>query len=250
MPTDPGTAATDPTDPGATTDLTGAQQTVEQVIRQRLSRALGGWRGSVETALPTVAFVLVWTWRKDVLTAVLATGAVAVVLAVVRLAQRQSLQFVLSAVVPTAIAAFFVLRTGRAQDAFLPGILWNAALTVLGLVSVVVRWPLVGFMVGAGDPRAADDPVAWRRDSGVVRVCQRLTLVMVAAFVVRVAVMAPLYLAGEVTWLGVAKVALGWPLWLAAVAVMAAMLLRGSTPQELSVAGSQAEGHSAPRGTR
>jgi hypothetical protein len=230
---------------------------VEALIRQRLSAALGGWRGSVETAVPTLVFVVAWVWRQDLVQAVVASAAVAVVLGVVRIAQRQSLQFVLSAVVPTAVAAVFALRSGRAQDAFLPGILWNAALLVVGSVSVVTRWPLIGFMVGAADPRATEDPFAWRRDRGLVRVAQRLTLVMVAAFAVRVAVMLPLYLAGDVAALGVAKVVLGWPLWLAAVAVMGAMLVRGSTPQQdVAPDGSAGQrvaepepGHSAPRGT-
>jgi hypothetical protein len=88
-------------------------------------------------------------------------------------------------------------------------------------------------MVGAGDPRLAEDPFAWRRDRGLVRVCQRLTLVLVALYAVRVALMLPMYLAGEVAMLGVAKVVLGWPLWLAAVAVMGAMLVRGQTPQQV-----------------
>jgi hypothetical protein len=205
--------------------------TVEEVIRHRLSTALGGWRGSIESAMPMVAFVVVWTWQKDVMTAVVTAGVVTAVLAVVAVIQRQSLQFILSAVFATAIAAFFALRSGRAEDAFLPGILTSAAWGVGTLVSVLVRWPVVGFMVGVGDPRMAEDPFAWRRDPGLVRVCQRLTMVLVALYAVRVAIMLPLYFAGQVAWLGVAKVALGWPAWVVAVAVMGWMLLRGQTPQ-------------------
>ena len=44
--------------------------------------------------------------------------------------------------------------------------------------------------------------------------------------------MVPLYLAAEVAWLGVAKIALGWPLWVASIAVMGWMLLAGHTPLE------------------
>jgi hypothetical protein len=205
--------------------------TVEEVIRHRLSTALGGWRGSIEAALPMVAFVVVWTWQKDVMTAVVTAGVVTAVLAVVAVFQRQSLQFILSAVFATAVAAFFALRSGRAEDAFLPGILTSAAWGVGTLVSVLVRWPVVGFMVGVGDPRMAEDPFAWRRDPGLVRVCQRLTMVLVALYAVRLTIMLPLYFAGQVAWLGVAKVALGWPAWVAAVAVMGWMLLRGQTPQ-------------------
>ncbi len=209
---------------------TGQVETVESVIRHRLSAALGGWRGSVETALPTIAFVVAWTITHAVRPSVVAAAVVAIVLAGVRLVQRQSLQYVLSAVVATAFAAFFALRSGRAQDAFLPGILINTAYAVGTLLSVVTRWPLVGFLVGAGDPEAKTDPLRWRRDPSMVAVCGRLTLVMTVMFALRVAIMYPLYLAENVTALGVAKIALGWPLWVAALAAMGALLVRGATP--------------------
>jgi Protein of unknown function (DUF3159) len=230
--------ATEPTPP--LTETGHPAPTVEQIIRHRLSTALGGWRGSLETALPTIAFVVVWTWRKEVMDAVIAAAVITVVLAVLRLVQRQSLQFVLSAVFATGIAAFFALRSGRAEDAFLPGILGSIGWGLASLLSVVVRWPAIGFMVGAGDPRMAEDPFAWRRDPALVRVCQRLTLVLVALYAVRVAIMLPLYFAGQVAWLGVTKVALGWPAWVAAVAVMGWMLLRGETPQEVPAPDSEA----------
>jgi hypothetical protein len=151
----------------------------------------------------------------------------------IRLVQRQVPHHVVSAGVVTAIAAVFALRSGRAEAVFLPGILWNAACLVAALLSILTRWPLVGFMVGAGDPRLAEDPFAWHRDRGLVRVCQRLTVVLAGVFAIRLLVMVPLYLGHEVTALGVAKLALGWPLWLAGVATMAWMLLRGETPQEV-----------------
>jgi hypothetical protein len=192
---------------------------------------LGGWRGSIETALPTVAFVVVWTWRHDLVAAVVAAGVVVGGLVLARLVQRQAPHHVLSAAVVTGIAALFALRSGKAEAVFLPGIIWNTVSLAAALLSVATRWPLVGFMVGAGDPRLAEDPVAWHRDPGLVRVCQRLTLVLAGVFAVRLAVMGPLYLAGNVAALGVAKIALGWPLWLAGVAIMGWMLLRGATPQ-------------------
>jgi hypothetical protein len=240
------------TDPGAV-----AVPTVEAVIRHRLSTALGGWRGSVETALPTVAFVVVWTWRQNLVQALVAAGVVVGVLVVVRLIQRQLPHHVLSAAVVTAIAAVFALKSGRAEAVFLPGLIWNAVCLAAALLSVAVRWPLVGFMVGAGDPRLTEDPFAWHRDPALVRVCQRLTLVLVGLFAIRLAVMVPLYLAGNVAALGIFKIALGWPLWLAGVGVMALMLLRGETPQTEpapdsaeTLADQAAADHSSPRGTR
>jgi hypothetical protein len=204
--------------------------TVESLIRERLSSAVGGWRGSFEAALPTAAFVGAWVWRKDVKVAVIASVTIVLVLLIVRLATRQTPRYVLSAVFATAIAAFFALHSGRAEDAFLPGILTNAAWAAVALLSVLVRWPVIGFMVAAGDPQMAQDPTAWRRDRGLVTVCQRLTMVFVVLFAVRVAVMYPLYLASQVTLLGIAKIALGWPGYVCALAVMGLMLVRGKTP--------------------
>ena len=212
--------------------VTADAETVEALIRHRLGAALGGWRGSVETALPTIVFVALWSWRRDVGVAAGAALAVALVLALVRIAQRSSLSHVAGAVFATAIAAFFAVRSGRAEAAFLPGILTNAGFLAATLVSIATRWPAVGFLVGAGDPRAQEDPFAWRRDGGMVRVCSRLTWVLVGTYAVRLAVMVPLYLAAEVAWLGAAKIALGWPLWVGSIALMGWLLLAGHTPLE------------------
>lgn len=213
-------------------EVAGDPESVEALIRHRLGTALGGWRGSIETALPTVVFVALWTWRQDVKLAAGAALAVALVLAGLRVVQRSSLTHVGGAVFATAIAAFFAVRSGRAEAAFLPGILTNAAFLVGAVLSIVTRWPLVGFLVGAGDPRAQEDPFSWRRDQGMVRVCARLTWVLVATYALRLLVMVPLYLAAKVALLGIAKIALGWPLWVASLAVMAWMLVAGHTPLE------------------
>lgn len=208
--------------PGATT--------VEEVVRARLAEGVGGIRGSLEAALPTVVFVVIWSTTSALRTALVAAAVPVVVGLVARLAQRQTPRFALGSLFALAVAAFFALRTGRAQDAFLPGILYSCALAGISLLSVVTRWPMVGFIVGS----TSTEPLAWRSHPGVLRLCQRLTLVLTGLYAVRVAVMLPLYLAGQVGWLGVAKVTLGWPLYLLAVAVMGAVLLRGRTPLDES----------------
>ncbi|MEN3121626.1 MULTISPECIES: DUF3159 domain-containing protein [Janibacter] len=206
--------------------------TVEALIRHRLGEALGGLRGSIETALPMLVFVIAWAATTDRAISLGSAGAVTAVLAIARLVQRQTLQFVLGSLVATGLAAFFALRSGQAEDAFLPGILTSCAYLVGSLLSVVVRWPVVGIMVGVADQAAvaAGDPFRWRRSDAAVRVCTRLTLVLVAVYVIRVGIMGPLYLADNLAGLTVAKVLLGWPLWAGAVAVMGAMLLKGHTP--------------------
>ncbi|MCT1619741.1 DUF3159 domain-containing protein [Janibacter hoylei] len=206
--------------------------TVEALIRHRLGEALGGLRGSLEAALPMLFFVIVWSATRDRTLSLGAAAGLTVVFAVARLVQRQTLQFVLGSVLATGLAAFFALRSGDAEDAFLPGILTSCAYLVGSLLSVVLRWPAVGIMVGLADQQAvaAGDPFRWRRNAAAVKVCSRLTLVLVAVYAIRVAIMGPLYLTDNVAGLTISKVVLGWPLWAGAVAVMGAMLLKGHTP--------------------
>ena len=204
---------------------------VEEFVRHQLSESLGGVRGMLEAALPFVAFTIAWVVGRQLYPALGAALAAAAVLAVLRLVQRQSLRYVVSAVVPTAIAALVATRTGRAEDVFLPGILYNGGLALLSLVTVAVRRPLVGYILGA----AVGDPTGWARDPGLVRMTSRLTLVLAVPYVLRFVVQLPLFLAGQVVWLGIAKVVLGWPLLLAALAVIGLMLSRGRTPIEDSV---------------
>lgn len=205
--------------------------TVEDLLRDKLSEALGGWRGAVESAVPTLAFALVWARTQDLRTSLVVAGVLVAVLLAVRLVQRQDFRFIAYAAGGVAISAFFALRSGRAEDAFLPGMLQNGALLVLLLLTNLTRWPLFGFVVGVAEPEAfAEDPTWWRRHPGIVTVAARLAWVLIALNVVRLAIMVPLYLAEQVAALGVAKVVLGWPAYLLAITAMGAILVRGRTP--------------------
>ena len=203
-----------------------APGTVEELVRLRLGAALGGWRGMVESAAPALAFLVAWLWREDLRTSVTAAAAVLVVAVVLRLVRRETVQHAVGGVLVVAVSAALAARTGRSEDYFLPGILYNAGLAVVFGASMLLRWPVVGFLVGS----VTGDVTAWRRDRGVVRLCQRVTAVLLAMYVVRVAVQLPLLLAGATTALAVSKLVLGWPLLLAGVAAVAALLLRGRTP--------------------
>jgi len=203
-------------------------ESVEALVRGQLARALGGPRGVVEGAVPTIAFTITWLSTRELRVALGVSIGLAVVALVARLVQRQTVQFVFNAVIGIAIGGIFAARSGEAIDALLPGILYNAAYGVVMLFSVAVGWPLVGFMIGS----VMGDATAWRRDKQLVRLCSRLTLVLAVPCVVRVLVQYPLYLADAIGWLATAKIFLGWPLQVAALAVMAYLLGRNHTPIE------------------
>ncbi|RAY11752.1 DUF3159 domain-containing protein [Actinomadura craniellae] len=197
-------------------------------MRTQLSRALGGVRGMIEAAVPTIGFTTTYVITKELRLALGVGVASAVLLLIVRVVQRSTPQFVLNSLFGIAVAAFFALRSGNAADAFLPGILYNAGYAVAMVFSILIRWPVVGFMIGS----VTGDPTAWRSDPGIVRLCSRLTWLLVLPCALRVAVQYPLYLAGEsaVGWLGTSKIVLGWPLQVASLAAMVWLLARGRTP--------------------
>ena len=125
----------------------------------------------------------------------------------------------------TRSSALVVLRTGRAEDFFLVQVLANAGSALLFAGSVVVRWPLLGVIVGL----ALGQRTRWRRDPDLLRGYRRASWVWVAQYAVRLAVFVPLYLAEQVSLLAVARGALTYPL-VAACVVLSWFVLRRALP--------------------
>ncbi|GAA2203991.1 DUF3159 domain-containing protein [Nonomuraea monospora] len=213
-----------------------AHDTVEAAVRAQLAKALGGVRGIIEAAVPTIAFTLSWISSEDLKLSLIISISLSVVLLLIRVIQRSTPQFVINSLIGIAIGAFFASRSGDAKDYFLPGILYNAGYAVAMLISIVTRWPVVGFLIGS----VTGDPTAWHKDPGIVRLCQRLTWLLLLPCAVRVAVQGPVYLFGggdeAVAALGFAKIVMGWPLQVAALGAMLWLLGRGRTPIKPPVA--------------
>ena len=198
-----------------------------------LQAAFGGKAGLLDAGLPGVLFVLSYTLADRnlglALTVALASAAL---LSILRLVQRRSLQYALSGFLGVGIAAFIASRTGRAEDFYLPGLLWNAGYALVFLVSIIVRWPVIGVMLGLITQAGA----LWRKDPVLVRAYTRASWVWVGMFVIRLAVQLPLYLAGDdaLVALGPAEVALGVPLYLVVLWVTY-RVLKASVPDGTSV---------------
>jgi len=176
-----------------------------------LANAIGGPLGIAETSLPAVAFVVAYTASgSSTNTAAIVAVGLALVLTIARLARRQSPQHALSGLVGVGFAAFVASHTGKAENFFLPGILANTAYASLFLISVVVRWPLVGVIIANLDGETGS---TWRKDPIRMRAFTLASWMWAALFALRLAVQLPMYLAGAVVALGVAKTAMGFPLF-------------------------------------
>jgi len=218
-------------------------QTVEALVRRQLSQALGGRRGMLETAVPTLTFTVFWLSTRHLTLALGASLVVAASELLARVLQRQTVRFCVNALVGIAIGWLFVhlaaSRGGSADDQalayFVPGLLYNAGYAVVMGLTCITGWPLVGFMIGS----VTGDPTAWHTDRQVVRLCSKLTWLLVLPCAVRAAVQWPIWLGGHsgslsaetaVAALGVLKLAMGWPLQLAGLAAMSWLLARNHTP--------------------
>lgn len=217
------------TAPGATPGPgTDAYDTVEQLVRAQLAKALGGRRGIIESAVPTALFTISWIITHDLRLSLTISIVATVALLLVRIVQRSTVQFVLNSLFGIGIAALFASRSGEARDVFLPGILYNGGYAVVFVLSIVIGWPLLGFMIGS----VTGEPTAWHDDRGLVKLCSQLTWLMAAPCILRVLVQYPLWATDHVALLGTAKIALGWPLQIASFAAMAWVLGRNHTPIE------------------
>ncbi len=182
--------------------------------RSDILEALGGPQGIADSSLPALAFVVAYTagGNEISLAAWIAVG-VGALMAAVRVVRREPLQYVLAGFAGVALAAFIADRTGRAEDFFLPGLLLNAAYAAAYLISIAIRWPLLGVILGP----IGGEGMSWRKDPERLRRYSRASWIWVGVFALRLAVQLPLYLAGAVLALGIAKTAMGLPIFLVAI---------------------------------
>lgn len=181
-----------------------------------LVTAIGGARGIAESVLPGFAFLVVYAITKELVPSVLIPVAVGLVFVVVRLAQRQSLAMSFAGILGVAISAGLALVTGKAESNFIPGILINTVCLAGLLVSLAVRRPLIGVVVGFLLPPAEDGtPQNWRADRAKRRVLTVATWMWVGLFAVRLLIEVPLYLAAQVELLAGIKLITGVPLYAA-----------------------------------
>ena len=212
--------------------VSGKPETVEEAIRGKLAEMVGGPRGSLEIAAPAATFAFAYAGTGRIRISLIVAAGVALAFFAARLIQGSSTYYVRNGlvciVIGAALAYAFGGSGGRAENVFLPGIIVNAVFPLLLGVSVLLRRPAFGFLIG----EILGDAGAMHRDAGVMRLADRITLLLMVPGVVRVCVELPLYLAGKVGWFGVTSLALGWPLMAVVVALTGVMLARGNTPLE------------------
>lgn len=174
-----------------------------------LLSAVGGVRGIIESVVPGLAFLFVYTTTRQLLLSVAIPLGVAVIFIIVRLARRSGIAQALVGLVLLTISAVFALVSGKPEANFLPGLWINSIFLVAIIASIIVRWPLIGIIVGF----LTNEPTEWRASRPKRRVLFVATWLWAALFAIRLAIELPLYLAHETSWLAGARLVTGVPLY-------------------------------------
>jgi hypothetical protein len=174
-----------------------------------LLAAMGGIRGLAEAIVPGLVFLVLYSFTFNLPLALGASVGVAVIFTVVRIIGRTPVTQAVAGLIGVVASAVLALISGKGSDNFVLGLLTNAGYAAALLVSILVRWPLIGLAVGY----LMGDGVAWRANKSKYRAMQLLTLAWLGLFVARLAVQLPLYLADNVAGLAVTKLIMGIPLY-------------------------------------
>jgi hypothetical protein len=197
---------------------TPASDELRDKTRQQILDALGGWSGTVVAAIPPLVFVVA-NAIGGLRSAIMAALASAALLAIYRLIRRESLQQAVMGVASVGVAALIAARTGEARGFFVLGIASAIGYAVVFASSLVVRRPLVGVLWEFLDPSPLSDGQRWHKVAGLRRAYEIATAAALAMFSARAVVQLSLFKENRTGLLAVAKLAMGFPLYIGVVAL-------------------------------
>lgn len=186
-----------------------------------LLASMGGIQGILESVLPGLLFVTVFSFNRNAHLAVAVSAITGVLFIVARVVMKKPLAQAISGLIGIGIAAFLALREGgQGRDYFITGFITNLTYLVPLLISVLVRWPLIGLVAGF----LLGEKTEWRKNKREMRIFTAATLLWVGIFGARLLVQWPLYLTDNLAALGAARLVMGLPLYAAGLWVTWLML--------------------------
>lgn len=204
-----------------------ADKAASHEAAQSILQAFGGVRGMIDMTLPGLVFIVAFNITHKVSVAAWSALALCGVFVVVRLLRRETIQHAFSGVFGVALGAWISMKTGKAENFYLPGLLWNVVYCVALAVSALVRWPMIGVMLGP----VTGEMFTWRKQNpGRLAAYTKATWAWVVIMGLKPLILFPLYFTHNVNLLGWLKVALGIPPMLLAMYVTWQILLKAPPP--------------------
>ena len=178
--------------------------------RDRIVNALGGTRGLIDNGVPSIIFLVLFNFKHELKSAIYAAVITSAILAIWRLIKRDTLQHAISGFIGILICAWFARHGGQAKDYYIPSFIKNSVYALLYASGNLIGWPILGIVIG---PLIGEN-LEWRKVSERKRVYTLAGWIWVGMFVIRLVIMYPLYKADQLNALGIASIALGYPLFL------------------------------------
>ncbi|MGP3947743.1 DUF3159 domain-containing protein [Streptomyces sp. 7N604] len=192
-----------------------------------LFEAFGGVRGMVETTVPGLVFIAVYTVNKDIHFSAIAALALALMLGVARLVRRDTVKHAFSGVFGVAFGVAFAMLTGNAKDFYLPGLLYALGMGLAFVVTTLAGVPLMGLILGP----VFKENLSWRtRNPGRKKAYAKASWAWGLIFLTKVAILFPLYWWADTTQFGWVIVALKIPPMLLALYLTWVFLAKAPPP--------------------
>ncbi|MBC2681679.1 DUF3159 domain-containing protein [Corynebacterium anserum] len=168
---------------------------------------MGGLSGLVSSTLPVLVLVPVNS-KYGLGPALGAAVGVALAVLIWRVVRRENIQPAVSGFIGVAICAAIAWMMGDAKGYFAYGIWYSLIAGSAFVISVIVRWPLVGLIwrgINGEDQR-------WRTNRRAVRAFNIATIAWAVVFLARFGIQQWLYVHDATNALGYTRIAMGWPL--------------------------------------
>lgn len=183
----------------------------ENEDKDKILTALGGKRGLIDSGLPALLFLIVFNISgKDINAALYSAFALSILLTLLRLLKRETIQHAFSGLIGVGICALISKRSGNAADFYLPGLWINAAYASLYAITNLIKWPILGVMLGP----ILGENLLWRKDPARLTAYIKAGWLWVGMFAARLIVQYPLYKSGNINILGTARLLMGYPLFI------------------------------------
>lgn len=178
--------------------------------RESLLASVGGWLGIIQSSVPAAVFVAVFATTKNTFASVTASLSISAFFVLWQIVTRKPVTQAIAGALGIGLSAFLTLRDGgHPADYFVQGFFTNIAYGSVLLLSILIRWPLIGFLIGL----MRSEPLTWRKNRKILRRADLATSLFVILFGARLLVQLPLYFANQIEALGIARVAMGVPLY-------------------------------------
>ncbi len=200
----------------------------EALSKDAVLESVGGVRGITEALVPGMLYLVTFALTQQVMLSVVVPVLAATAAIVLRLAQRKKVMPAIAGLIGVVACSLTTILTGNPEDYFLPGLVTNSLWFLGLLVSVILRWPLLGFVLGF----LSNDTKGWRANQKLRGLAYLTTYLWMALFALRLLVQVPLFLADRTEWLGIARLTMGVPLF--ALAVILTWMLSKSVVEKSS----------------